>query len=61
MRAIVQALEGFAPKELLDKISVTEPLDIRVGYGVDEDFVNQWKYSLEQLQVDPEAELPGAT
>jgi chromosome segregation ATPase len=58
MRVIVQALCGFAPQALIDKIDMAEPLDIRVGYGVEDKFVGAWADSLAALLVDPDAELP---
>jgi DNA repair ATPase RecN len=60
LRVVRTACHGYLPKAFEDEIDIAEPLEIRVGYGVDDGFVEAWRSALETLQLDPDTDLPKA-
>jgi hypothetical protein len=58
LRTIQKALHGEWPEHLATEIDRGEPLDVRVGYPVDDKFVGAWAEALANLPVDPDSELP---
>jgi hypothetical protein len=58
LRTIQTALRGEHPQRLAELIGLSEPLEVRVGYPVDNELVGAWRAALQNLLIDPDAELP---
>jgi hypothetical protein len=58
LRIVSRACHGQLPQQYLDEISRGEPMEVRVGFGLDEAFVGAWRDALDNLLKDPDADLP---
>ena len=51
-------MDGYMPNDLLMRSQVSEPIDERVGYGIDREVVERWRTAVDALTTDADAELP---
>jgi chromosome segregation ATPase len=58
LRAVTAGLHGQQPQRWADEALLSEPLEPRVGYIVDDTFVNAWRDGLAALAENPDALLP---
>jgi chromosome segregation ATPase len=59
LKTIHAALHGAVSQEQLEAAQRAEPLEIRIGYSVNQEFIAAWREALAELLKDPEnAELP---
>jgi hypothetical protein len=58
LKAVSSGLNGYMPQNFTDIAYLSEPLEPRVGYGVDENFVGGWAEALAQLADDADVDLP---
>jgi hypothetical protein len=64
LRIVGHALRGYAPQQVMDEPNRSETTEVRIGYPVDDSFVESWRTALEELSRNADAELPstnGAT
>jgi hypothetical protein len=55
---VTRALKGAQPQRWVDEAIRSEPLEERIGYPVDREFLGQWALAMAQLENDAEAALP---
>jgi chromosome segregation ATPase len=58
LRTVTHGLHGHVEQRFIDEAEISEPLEIRVGYPVDAEFVGAWQKAMSQLEVDADADLP---
>ena len=58
LQAVNKGLGGAIPQALLDLSQHAEPLEERVGYPVDKQFVSAWSDAMAALEQDADVELP---
>jgi chromosome segregation ATPase len=58
LMTVTAAMQGNMPQRYMDEAYRSEPLEERVGFGVDQELVGAWRSALERLASDADAELP---